>query len=87
MDVLTQVIRSANIRSVIYGRLELSAPWGVRMEVHRHLLFYAVAQGAKSVAEPHEESGHVSASSGSGRWASRRPRCAAASAAARVPPR
>lgn len=46
MDVLTEVIRSANIRSVIYGRLELSAPWGVRMEVHRHLIFYAIAQGA-----------------------------------------
>lgn len=45
MDVLTEVIRSAGIRNVIYGRLELSAPWGMKIEGSRELTFYAVARG------------------------------------------
>lgn len=45
MDVLTEVIRAARIRSVLYGRLELTAPWGMRVEGPRQLVFYAVARG------------------------------------------
>src|SRR6188508_1193067 len=45
MDVLTEVLRDARIRTAIYGRLELTAPWGVRVEPHPHLAFYAIARG------------------------------------------
>jgi AraC-like DNA-binding protein len=45
MDVLTEVLRDARARTAIYGRLELTAPWGIRVERHRHLAFYAIARG------------------------------------------
>lgn len=46
MDVLTEVLRDGRARTVIYGRLELTAPWGVRVDGARHLSFYALARGA-----------------------------------------
>lgn len=45
MDVLTEVIRSARTRTAIYGRLELTAPWGVRIEPRQNLALYAVVRG------------------------------------------
>lgn len=46
MDVLTEVIRSSRTRTAVYGRLELSAPWGFRMEPRPNLALYAVMRGS-----------------------------------------
>jgi AraC-like DNA-binding protein len=46
MDVLTEVLRDGKSRTAIYGRLELTAPWGLRVDATRRLSFYAVARGA-----------------------------------------
>jgi AraC-like DNA-binding protein len=45
MDVLTEVLRDGRTRTAIYGRLELRAPWGFRVDGTRHLSFYALARG------------------------------------------
>ncbi|MGK3996991.1 AraC family transcriptional regulator [Sorangium sp. So ce1024] len=45
MDVLTEALRSVQLRSQIYGRLELKAPWGMRIEGHDVTTFYAVSRG------------------------------------------
>jgi AraC-like DNA-binding protein len=47
MDVLTDVLQSVRLRSNVYGRMELSAPWGLRVEVgdQPHPMFYAVSRG------------------------------------------
>ncbi|AKU97497.1 Transcriptional regulator, AraC family [Labilithrix luteola] len=52
MDVLAEALRAVHLRSRIYGRLELKAPWGMRLlrserpEAHRtEPLFYAVSRG------------------------------------------
>lgn len=45
MDVLTEVLRDGRARCAIYGRLELTAPWGVRVEGASRLTFYAIARG------------------------------------------
>ncbi len=46
MDVLTEVLRGGGSRTVIHGRLELTAPWGIRIDDTRSLSFYAVVRGA-----------------------------------------
>ncbi|MCW5802118.1 MAG: AraC family transcriptional regulator [Deltaproteobacteria bacterium] len=46
MDVLTEVIRAGRPRTLVQGRLELTAPWGVRVDGARNLAFYAVVRGA-----------------------------------------
>jgi AraC-like DNA-binding protein len=45
MDVLTEAIRAARTRTAIYGRLELTAPWGIRAEARANLALYAVVRG------------------------------------------
>lgn len=45
MDVLTEVLRGVHSRNQIYGRLELTAPWGMRVEGPSRLSFYAVSRG------------------------------------------
>lgn len=46
MDVLTEVLRFARTSNQIYGRLELGAPWGMRVEGSAKLAFYAVSRGS-----------------------------------------
>lgn len=46
MDVLTEVLREGRTRTVIHGRLELSAPWGLRATATPRMSFYAIARGA-----------------------------------------
>ena len=46
MDVLTEALRSIQVRSQIYGRLELTAPWGMRVEAMKALSFYALSRGS-----------------------------------------
>ena len=44
MDVLTDVLEAARLKSGLYGRLELTAPWGLRFDcVDQHS--YLVARG------------------------------------------
>ena len=45
MDVLTDVLSTMRASSVLYGRIEASAPWGIAFEVHHALKFCLVSQG------------------------------------------
>src|SRR5262245_60879641 len=45
MDVLTDVLESVHVRSLIFGRLEFTAPWGLRMD-GGHASFYVITRGA-----------------------------------------
>ena len=45
MDVLTDVLESIHVKSVVFGRLELTAPWGLSMP-GGHAGFYVVTRGA-----------------------------------------
>lgn len=45
MDVLSEALRSIQLRSQIYGRLELKAPWGMRIEAPPVTSFYALSRG------------------------------------------
>lgn len=44
MDVLTDALEAIHLKSRVYGRLELSAPWGLRMEGGRSG-FYVITRG------------------------------------------
>jgi hypothetical protein len=48
MDVLTDVLRTVRLRNKCYGRLELTAPWGIEVEVSdpRSAHFYVVSSGS-----------------------------------------
>ncbi len=46
MDVLTDVLRTVRMRNVLHGRLELTAPWGARLEAIGHPFFYVISRGA-----------------------------------------
>jgi len=61
MDVLTDVLESIHARSLVLGRLELTAPWGLSFEGGRGLGFCVVARGT-CVLE--SESGPVSLAGG-----------------------
>ncbi|WP_437945006.1 AraC family transcriptional regulator [Sorangium sp. So ce296] len=45
MDILTETLRSVQLRSQIYGRLEMKAPWGMRVDGHDVTTFYALSRG------------------------------------------
>jgi AraC-like DNA-binding protein len=47
MDVLTDVLESVRMRSNVYGRMELTAPWGLRVDFgeRAHPSFYMVSRG------------------------------------------
>ncbi|MGH9317548.1 MAG: AraC family transcriptional regulator [Thermoanaerobaculia bacterium] len=56
MDVLTDVLEAVHLKSLFYGRLELTAPWGLRMDGGRPG-FYVVTRGTcwlevENVEEP-----------------------------------
>src|SRR3989442_12456947 len=44
MDVLTDVLEAVHLKSMIHGRLELTAPWGLRLDGGRPG-FYVVTRG------------------------------------------
>src|SRR5262245_56155146 len=46
MDVLTDVLRTVRLQSVIHGRLELTAPWGIRLREGNPPTFLVVARGS-----------------------------------------
>jgi AraC-like DNA-binding protein len=45
MDVLEDVLHTARFTNNVYRRLELSAPWGIRLPDREHASFYVVARG------------------------------------------
>ena len=45
MDVLSEALRSVQLRSQIYGRLELTAPWGMRIAASAVTTVYALSRG------------------------------------------
>ena len=47
MDVLADVMQSVRLQSHVYGRMEMTAPWGLRFafEGGRHPAFYLVSRG------------------------------------------
>jgi AraC-like DNA-binding protein len=45
MDVLADSLRSLQLTTEIYGRLELSAPWGIKLDVAQPGYFHAVSRG------------------------------------------
>ena len=46
MDVLTEVLRDGRTRTTMHGRLELTAPWGLRVGPQASLSFYALVRGS-----------------------------------------
>src|SRR5438445_8978286 len=44
MDVLTDALEAIHLKSMIHGRLELTAPWGFRVDLG-HSGFYVVTRG------------------------------------------
>ena len=47
MDVLADVLQSVRLRSQVYGRMELTAPWGMRLDLGNdaHPVFYVISRG------------------------------------------
>jgi AraC-like DNA-binding protein len=45
MDVLTDVMQTVRVRSHLYGRLELTAPWGIRIDAPDRPAFFVVSRG------------------------------------------
>jgi len=46
MDVLTDVLRAVRLRSHVYGRFELTAPWGLRFAAGEAPVFHIVSRGS-----------------------------------------
>jgi AraC-like DNA-binding protein len=46
MDVLAQSLRSLGLKTEVYGRLELTAPWGVELDGAHPGYFHAVSRGS-----------------------------------------
>ncbi|NMO17861.1 AraC family transcriptional regulator [Pyxidicoccus fallax] len=45
MDVLAETLRGIHMRSTVHSRLELSAPWGLRVEARDRPSFHVVVRG------------------------------------------
>ncbi|MBJ6765075.1 AraC family transcriptional regulator [Myxococcaceae bacterium JPH2] len=45
MDVLADALRSLQLKTEVYGRLELSAPWGISLDLEHPGFFHAVSRG------------------------------------------
>ena len=46
IDVLSESLRRVRLGNQVYGRLELTAPWGMRVDIPSKLSFLAVARGS-----------------------------------------
>ncbi|WP_342629690.1 AraC family transcriptional regulator [Nguyenibacter vanlangensis] len=60
MDVLTDLLRGVRSRNQIYGLLDLSAPWGLRVSSLDRLSFYSVLRGS-AVLSSHDKSLEIGA--------------------------
>jgi len=45
MDVLTDMLRSVQLRGSVFCRAEVQSPWGIRTTASRHAPFHAVVEG------------------------------------------
>ncbi|PTL76064.1 AraC family transcriptional regulator [Vitiosangium sp. GDMCC 1.1324] len=45
MDVLAESLRSLQLKTEVYGRLELSAPWGLKLDLGHPGFFHAISRG------------------------------------------
>src|SRR6187431_1931928 len=45
MDVLTDVLQSIHVKGIVFGRFELSAPWGFEKAAGEGLAFCVVTRG------------------------------------------
>jgi AraC-like DNA-binding protein len=45
VDVLTDVLQTLRVRSACYGKIEASAPWGLRVTATAHAKFHVVVDG------------------------------------------
>src|SRR5262249_8722519 len=57
MDVLTDVMQTVRVRSHLYGRLELSAPWGIEFGACGRPGFLVVSRGSCWLEVPGPEDG------------------------------
>src|SRR5215218_4230932 len=46
VDVMSEVLDAVHLTTAIFGRLELGAPWRLRMPQRAFLSFYVVARGS-----------------------------------------
>ncbi|RKH38682.1 AraC family transcriptional regulator [Corallococcus sicarius] len=46
MDVLADSLRSLRLKTEVYGRLELSAPWGIKLDLGHPGFFHAISRGS-----------------------------------------
>ena len=46
VDVMAQVLEAVHLRTDIYGKLELAAPWRIRVPARDYLSFYVIARGS-----------------------------------------
>jgi AraC-like DNA-binding protein len=46
MDVLAESLRTLQMKTEVYGRLELSAPWGIKLDLSHPGYFHAVSRGS-----------------------------------------
>ncbi len=46
MDVLADTLRALRVKTEVYGRLELTAPWGIELAMARPGYFHAVSRGS-----------------------------------------
>jgi AraC-like DNA-binding protein len=46
MDVLADTLHGVHMRSMVNGRLEVTAPWGMRVDARDVCLFYVVSRGS-----------------------------------------
>ena len=45
IDVMGEILEAVHLRTAIFGRLELGAPWRLRLPQREYLTFYVVARG------------------------------------------
>lgn len=50
MDVLADVLRHVRLKSRIFARYEMTAPWGMKIKTCDHPLFYAVSRGGGTLS-------------------------------------
>src|ERR1043166_6985095 len=46
LDVVGEVLGAVHLTTAVFGRLELGAPWRLRVPAHGYLSFYVVARGS-----------------------------------------
>src|SRR5688572_22059390 len=45
VDVIAEVLEAVHLSTAVFGRMELGAPWRIRVPARDYLTFYVVARG------------------------------------------